>query len=155
MPTKTLVFCHDGPGPTLMDILEMLSEEAFDIHLSEEAEEEKEDPLWNEVMLIYSDEEEPIQLECWRNDDSDEFAEIRDDLVENIEGFENSEKVRVIEHLKRCDFVLSIEETTSDNEEGLSIYNALIVYFASNFKGLAYIETEGVYEADELILRMD
>lgn len=159
MPDHIRVFCKEDPPPSLQQLMEFFSEEGFDIRLDRSGgddleEEDVEDPSWQEATLIYSDEREPLQVECWREDESDEFSEMRDEHLEELEDFDGREKSRVVRHLKSSSFIVTITFLSEPGEEGVSIQNALVNFMANNHDGLTYIDGEGYYAGDELVLAL-
>ncbi len=148
------VFCVEDPPPTRKELMELLSEEGFDIHSEDEGDEENEfeEPSWHEFIMVYREDQEPINLEYMGEEDSDEFSELRDELIEMLDDFEGSEIPRIEKHLNKSIFVISIHCLDESDDEGQAIVNALQNYLATNHDGLAYVEDEGFYASDELIL---
>lgn len=152
------IFCRVEPPPTLKQLMEFLSEEGFDIKFEEgeedEEEPDQEDPSWTEARLIYDDEQEALVLECWRSEESDEFDELRDELMAMVEDMEGGSTRKIIQNLKKAQFVAQILPCEVD-DEGESIINALTGFFASEFGGMVYVEEDGFYEGDELLLEAE
>jgi len=157
MADQVSVFCRDEPPPSLSEILDFLSEEGFDVSLDNEEEVDEgevnaEDPSWAEGYLIYSNENEPMQLECLVDGESDEFVELRDELIEALDDAEGSGKNRALRHLRASAFAIRMTLVDGGSEEAKSMQNALINYLASHHEGIAYLEGEGYYLGDELVL---
>lgn len=152
------IFCSEEPPPTLKQVMEFLSEEGFDIKFEEgeeeDEEQDQEDPSWTEARLIYDDEQEALVLECWRSEESDEFDELRDELIATVEDMEETGAKKVLRRLKKAQFVIQILPCDSD-EEGESVVNALTAFFAAEFGGLVHVEGDGFYEGDDLLLEME
>jgi|GEM_PF-4040416 len=153
------IFCFtEEQTPTMQEILELLSEEGFDIHFEDEAglsSSEMEDPSWAEAVIVYSSEAEPINIECWRDDESDEFDDIRDEKIEEILNSGVLESDKLIEHLKHCNFVINILPMSEPDEESEDVFSAIFNFLNGAFQGLAVVDETGVYDGDELILEFN
>jgi hypothetical protein len=151
------IFCNDDP-PTLKQIMEFLSEEGFDVKFDDMEEEapDQEDPSWTEARLMYTDEQEAIVVECWRSEESDEFDDIRDELLIAVEELEDDSTAskKVLRRLKKSQFVIQILPCDCD-EDGENVINALTSFMVADFGGLVFVEEEGFYDGDELVLEME
>ncbi len=159
MAEHVRIFCREDPPPTIKDLLVFFSEEGFDVRPDEEEEEDDEsfeaaNPSWNETNLLLNSEPEPIVMECWRDDEGDEFAEMRDELLELAEEIDTGDAGRVIKHMKSATFVITLPVLEDFGDDGRTLTDALITYLATNHDGMAYVEGEGVYANDELILEV-
>lgn len=158
MSEQIQVYCIEEEPPTLQQVLELLSEEGFDIRFEEDGiiddNMDREDPSWGEAHVLFSDESEPLHMECWRDEESDEFAEMRDEMLVNLEGVDQPAVEKICKHLESCRFAVIIMAMNDDSEEAQVLLSGLINYLCSSYKGLAYVENEGFYANDDLILEM-
>lgn len=150
------VFCKIDPSPTLQQVVEFLSEEGFDARFDEAEidESEMENPAWAEAALFLGEDERNLQLMCFRNDDSDEFTDLVDELTEELDGREGPEVKRVLKHLKRAVFVFEIS-LVEGSEEEVTAQSALVNLLVAHYGGLLFVPEEGFYDSDDLIVGMD
>lgn len=153
------IFCYtDDKTPTMQQILELLSEEGFDIRFEDEAGLDKSDmenPSWTEATIVYNKELEPICLECWREDDSDEFEDLLDESIEIILDNGVDEDSDIVENLNKSNFVINILPIMDADEEADDIYSALMNYLNSSYHAIAVIDEDGVYDGDELVVEFE
>ena len=100
------------------------------------------------------EDERNLQLMCFRNDDSDEFTDLVDELTEELDGREGPEVKRVLKHLKRAVFVFEIS-LVEGSEEEVTAQSALVNLLVAHYGGLLFVPEEGFYDSDDLIVGMD
>ncbi|RJO68110.1 MAG: hypothetical protein C4523_07795 [Myxococcales bacterium] len=159
MADQVYVFCLEDPPPTFKELLDFLSEEGFDIkrydedeNSSDDEEDSEENLGWAEATLIYNHDREPLVVECRTAENSDEFDELRDELQENLEARKGGGRERVSNHLRRSSFYIGIALPSDQDEEAQAIQNALVHHLTNEYKGLAYVEDEGYYSAEDTLV---
>jgi hypothetical protein len=157
MSSLIRVFCREDPAPTLQQLVDILNDEGFDAHVDKEDDGDEvdlENQGWRDAMIVFSEEQDPLHIECWRADQGDELTELREELLEELEEVEGSGKNRVVRHIKGCAFVVNIALISEAGEEGIAAQHAIAGYLAETHEGLTYVEGEGFYSGEDVILEL-
>jgi len=152
------VFCNEEPPPTVQQLKVLFSEEGFDARITDEGGEaeidDPEDPSWTIINVALAD-VDVCQIECWRDNESDEFTEQRDDLLVVLDDMDDSDKGKVITHLDAGIFLINVIKLDDLEQDELAMISSMIGHLELNYKGLTYFEEDGFYYNEDLVLRME
>jgi len=132
----TRVFCSSHKKPKISEILENLKSSGFTVESDLEAE-NLDNSEWTNFELNYDSERLPLLIELNEKGKSDELAE--EEISEFLEfvgkpQFLEFKKKKVINHLKKTNYIVCIQLPTSDIIDiGYDINGELMAYLEKTF----------------------
>jgi hypothetical protein len=154
----TRVFCSSQKKPKISEILENLNSNGFTVGSNLDLE-NLENSEWTDFELNYNSERLPLLIELNEIGKSDELAE--EEISEFIEfvgkpKFLELKKKKVVNHLKKTNYIVCIQLPTSDIiDAGYNVNGELMAYLEKNFSGITQADGEGFYLNSKLLIRLE
>jgi hypothetical protein len=147
------VFCTEGAPPPLEEVLAWTAAQGQQLRLSEGAEHVP--GSWSRVAIEYRGSKLPFLAEITSIEDPEGRKEVEEFVELIAETAGSPERQRALDHLERTRFILANEIPTSDFDEyGFDAVGEFMRFFVEHHGGMIQADGEGLYEGDQLVVRL-
>lgn len=153
----TRVFCTADQKPTIREVIEACNRDDLDINV-EDNHSDLQSTNWTDFTLVYDFNQKPLLVDLHTLGNSNGLVEEEiEEFLELIEVADAyaSDKKKVIAHLEKTKYIVSIQLPVSDmTKMGYEVNDRLMNYFEENYEGMIQEDDEGFYDKGRLFLEL-
>jgi len=147
-------FCTSRTVPTLTEVENALRRTLPAVRF--DTDDAKDSADWRNAEFYYSEARKPIVVEINVNDGPESLVVAeRQEFIEEIRDLDDSgAKARVIDHLRRANYIVLCQLLGDIDESGFEANGQLLDFFVENHGGLIQADGEGFYEGTDLVVEL-